>query len=246
NSFGIPNMFDAAFIQPYLKGNNDKNSMFGKLANSFVDSNRQLARLSINIADVGTNRLPVLLDSLRPKALELFDTSKYDVTFTGTSVVFLEGSRFIINSLGQSIVLAFIMIFGCMIFLFRSWRMLLISIVINIIPLVITAGIMGWSGIVLKPSTVLVFSIALGITVDVTIRFLVNFRQELEKNNNDVAATVEKTIQDTGLSIIYTSLILIAGFGVFILSRFEGTKSLGLLTSITLFIAMITNLILQP
>jgi len=248
SSYGVPNMFDGAFIQPYLRGNGgaDNNSMFGKLVKSFVDSNRQSARLSINIADVGTNRLPELLDSLQPKAMELFDTSRYDVTFTGTSVVFLEGSRFIINSLRDSIILAFFMIFGCMVFLFRSWRILLISIIINIIPLLITAGIMGWSGIVLKPSTVLVFSIALGITVDVTIRFLVNFRQELEKNNDDIAATVEKTIHDTGLSIIYTSLILIAGFGVFILSRFEGTKSLGLLTSLTLFIAMVTNLILQP
>ncbi|MCB0697288.1 MAG: MMPL family transporter, partial [Chitinophagaceae bacterium] len=246
SSYGIPNMFDAAFIQPYLRGNNDKNSMFGRLVSSFVDSNRQSARLSINIADVGTNRLPLLLDSLRPKALELFDTSRYDVTFTGTSVVFLEGSRFIINSLRDSIILAFIMIFGCMVFLFRSWRILLISIIINIIPLIITAGIMGWSGIVLKPSTVLVFSIALGITVDVTIRFLVNFRQELSKHNEDIPATVQQTIHDTGLSIIYTSLILIAGFGVFILSRFDGTKSLGLLTSMTLFIAMVTNLILQP
>lgn len=246
SSYGIPNMFDGAFIQPYLKGNNDKKSMFGKLANSFVDSNRQMARISINIADIGTNRLPALLDSLRPIASEIFDSSRYDVTFTGTSVVFLEGSKFIINSLTESIVLAFIMIFGCMIFLFRSWRILLISIVINIIPLMITAGIMGWSGIVLKPSTVLVFSIALGITVDVTIRFLVNFKQELERNNDNIADTVHKTIQDTGLSIIYTSLILIAGFGVFILSRFDGTKSLGLLTSLTLFIAMVTNLILQP
>jgi predicted RND superfamily exporter protein len=246
SSYGVPNMFDAAFIQPYLRGNGDKKSMFGRVTNSFVDSNKQTARLSINIADVGTNQLPVLLDSLRPKAMELFDTSKYDVTFTGTSVVFLEGSRFIIHSLRDSIALAFIMIFGCMIFLFRSWRILLISIAINLIPLIITAGIMGWSNIVLKPSTVLVFSIALGITVDVTIRFLVNFRQELPRNNDNIADTVHKTINDTGLSIIYTSLILIAGFGVFILSRFDGTKSLGLLTSITLLIAMVTNLILMP
>lgn len=246
SSYGVPNMFDAAFIQPYLRGNGDKKSMFGRVTSSFVDSNKQTARLSINIADVGTNQLPVLLDSLRPKAMELFDTSKYDVTFTGTSVVFLEGSRFIIHSLRDSIALAFIMIFGCMIFLFRSWRILLISIVINLIPLIITAGIMGWSNIVLKPSTVLVFSIALGITVDVTIRFLVNFRQELPRNNDNIADTVHKTINDTGLSIIYTSLILIAGFGVFILSRFDGTKSLGLLTSITLLIAMVTNLILMP
>lgn len=246
SSYGVPNMFDAAFIQPYLRSKTDSSSMFGRVVNSFVDSNRQVARLSINMADVGTNRLPPLLDSLRPKAMELFDSSKYDVTFTGTSVVFLEGSRFIIHSLRDSIILAFIMIFGCMIILFRSFRILMISIVINIIPLLITAGIMGWSNIVLKPSTVLVFSIALGITVDVTIRFLVNFRQELAKNNDDIRHTVHKTIHDTGLSIIYTSLILIAGFGVFILSSFDGTKSLGLLTSMTLFIAMITNLILQP
>lgn len=246
SSYALPNMFDAAFIQPYLRAKPGSGGMFNQVVNSFVDSNKQIARISYSMLDVGTKNLPPILDSIRPKALSLFDTSKYDVTFTGVSVVFLEGSRFIINSLRNSILLAFVMIFGCMIFLFRSWRILLISIVINIIPLVITAGIMGWSGIVLKPSTVLVFSIALGITVDVTIRFLVNFRQELAKNKDDIAATVDKTIKDTGLSIIYTSLILIAGFGVFILSRFDGTKSLGLLTSITLFIAMITNLILQP
>lgn len=248
SNFGVPNMFDAAFIQPYLRGNvgGSDTSMFSKLVSSYVDSNRQIARVSYNVLDVGTQRLPAVLDSIKPKAAEIFDSSKYDVTFTGVSVVFLEGSRFIINSLRNSILLAFVMIFGCMIFLFRSWRILLISIVINIIPLLITAGIMGWSGIVLKPSTVLVFSVALGITVDVTIRFLVNFRQELSKNNDNIAVTVDKTIQETGLSIIYTSLILIAGFGVFILSRFDGTKSLGLLTSITLFIAMVTNLILQP
>ncbi len=246
SSFGLPNMFDVAFIQPYLQAKSDSGSMFSQVVNSFVDSNKQVARISYSMLDIGTKRLPPILDSIQPKALSLFDTAKYDVTFTGVSIVFLEGSRFIINSLRNSILLAFIMIFGCMVFLFRSWRILLISIVINIIPLVITAGIMGWSGIVLKPSTVLVFSIALGITVDVTIRFLVNFRQELAKNKDDISATVDKTIKDTGLSIIYTSLILIAGFGVFILSRFDGTKSLGLLTSITLFIAMVTNLILQP
>ncbi|MCB0698330.1 MAG: MMPL family transporter [Chitinophagales bacterium] len=250
SSFGVPNMFDAAFIQPYLrmKGANEgeEGNMFSKVVSSFVDSNKQEARISFNIKDIGTKRLPPLLDSIRPKVAEIFDSSRYDVTFTGVSVIYLEGSKFIIKSLRNSILLAFVMIFGCMVVLFRSWRILLISIVINIIPLIITAGIMGWSGIVIKPSTVLVFSVALGITVDVTIRFLVNFRQELERNDDDIASTVHKTIHDTGLSIIYTSLILIAGFGVFILSKFDGTKSLGLLTSMTLFIAMITNLILQP
>ncbi len=246
-NYGVPNMFDGAFIQPYLRGGKgDKNSMFNKLITAFMDSTRSKTRLSVNMADVGSVRLPILLDSIKPKTLELFDTTKYEVTFTGTSVVFLEGSKFIINSLRDSLILAFLMIFGCMIFLFRSWRILLISVVINIVPLLITAGIMGWAGIPIKPSTVLVFSVALGITIDVTIRFLVNFKQELVRNDDDIAMTVKRTIHDTGLSIIYTSLILVAGFGVFALSQFDGTKSLGYLTSLTLLLAMFFNLTLQP
>lgn len=246
SSYALPNLFDAAFIQPYLRTKGDNNGMFNKLINSFVDSTKQIARISINMADVGSKRLPVLLDSIQPKTYEIFDTSKYDVTFTGTSIVFLEGSTFIINSLRDSLALAFLMIFGCMIALFRSWRILLISVIINIVPLIITAGIMGWVGIPIKPSTVLVFSVALGITIDVTIRFLVNFKQELLKHDDNIPKTVEKTIHDTGISIIYTSFILIAGFGVFIISDFDGTKSLGYLTSLTLLLAMITNLTLQP
>lgn len=246
-NYAVPNMFDGAFIQPYLRAKGgDKASMMAKLVNSFMDSTRQKTRISINMADVGSVRLPQLLDSIRPKANELFDSTKYNITYTGTSIVFLEGSKFIINSLRDSLILAFIMIFGCMVFLFRSWRILLISVVVNIVPLLITAGIMGWANIPIKPSTVLVFSVALGITIDVTIRFLVNFKQELSRHEEDVAITVRRTIHDTGLSIIYTSLILIAGFGVFALSKFDGTKSLGYLTSITLFVAMITNLTLQP
>lgn len=247
-SYAVPNVFDGAFIQPYLRGNGkgDKNSMFNRLVSAFMDSTRQQTRLSIQMADVGSKRLPVLLDSIRPKAYALFDSSKYDLKFTGTSIVFLEGSKFIINSLRDSLILAFIMIFGCMVLLFRSWKILLISLITNIVPLAITAGLMGWVGIPIKPSTVLVFSVALGITIDVTIRFLVNFKQELARHDDDIAATVKRTIHDTGLSIIYTSLILTAGFGVFALSEFDGTKSLGYLTSLTLLLAMIFNLILQP
>ncbi len=247
NSFSVPNMFDIAFLQPYLRNRGgDKTTMFNQLVNTFMDSARQQTRISINMADVGSKRLPQILDSIRPKTLELFDTARYDVTFTGTSIVFLEGSKFIINSLQESLALAFLMIFGCMVGLFRSWRILLMSVVVNIVPLMITAGFMGWANIPIKPSTVLVFSVALGITIDVTIRFLVNFKQELDRDRKDIASTVRRTIQDTGQSIIYTSLILIAGFGVFSLSHFDGTKALGYLTSLTLLMAMITNLTLLP
>jgi len=248
SNYGMPNNFDIAFITPYLsaKKGNDKNNVFNKLINSFVDSTKQKTRISVNMADIGSKRLPLLLDSIRPQTYKLFDSSRFNVTFTGTSIVFLEGSKFIIHSLRDSLILAFLMIFSCMVLLFRSWRILLISITTNLIPLLITAGLMGWLGIRIKPSTVLVFSVALGITIDVTIRFLVNFKQELSRHDESIAATVRRTIHDTGLSIIYTSLILIAGFGVFILSQFDGTKSLGYLTSMTLLVSMVTNLTLLP
>ena len=133
-----------------------------------------------------------------------------------------------------------------MIFLFRSFPILMCSLIPNIVPLLMTAGIMGWVGISLKPSTVLVFSVALGIAIDVTIRFLVNYKQELPRLNNNVAITLVQTIKHTGISIIYTSLVLVAGFVIFCFSDFGGTKALGWLTSLTLVVSTLTNLILLP
>jgi predicted RND superfamily exporter protein len=141
---------------------------------------------------------------------------------------------------------AFLLIALCMLYLFRSFRILLCSLIPNIIPLVITAGVMGWVGVPLKPSTVLVFSVALGIAIDVTIRFLVNYKQELPHQHNSITATIQQTIRHTGISIIYTSLVLIAGFIIFCFSNFGGTQALGWLTSLTLVVAMITNLVLLP
>ena len=133
-----------------------------------------------------------------------------------------------------------------MLYLFKSLRILFCSLIPNLIPLVVTAGVMGWIGIRLKPSTVLIFSVALGIAIDVTIRFLVNYKQELPQHNNDVIKTVSETIRHTGLSILYTSMVLIAGFIIFCFSGFGGTQALGWLTSLTLFVATFTNLILLP
>lgn len=133
-----------------------------------------------------------------------------------------------------------------MLYLFRSVRILLCSLIPNLIPLVITAGIMGWAGVPLKPSTVLVFSVALGIAIDITIRFLVNYKQELPAYNNNIPETVSVTIKNTGLSIVYTALVLIAGFIIFCVSDFGGTKALGWLTSGTLLVATLTNLVLLP
>jgi predicted RND superfamily exporter protein len=251
NAYRLPDPLEFSGMRPYListmrKRDTHSDNQFSRLLNSFVDSSLQNVRLSVKVADVGSKQMPLLLNKMKQKANSIFDKDKYSLTFTGTSITFLEGSKFIIHSLRDSLLWAFAMILVCMFFLFRDWRIVLIAVVTNIVPLMITAGIMGWLGVPLKPSTVLVFSVALGITVDVSIRFLVNFKQELATHQEDVRQTVRRSIHDTGLSIIFTSLILIAGFAVFAVSEFEGTKSLGYLTSLTLVLAMIFNLTLQP
>ncbi len=272
--YALPTEFDLAFLASYLQAKGDsasRNNNFSKLVASFMDSTRQRARISINMADVGSDSLPKILAVVEQRAEEIFnrdsleyarelaagtiaaadiDSSrlkrKADVMLTGTSVTFLEGSRFIINGLKESIFWAFLLIALTMLYLFRSFRILFCSLVPNVVPLMITAGTMGWVGVPLKPSTVLVFSVALGIAIDVTIRFLINYKQELPNYDNRVIPTVKQTIRHTGISIIYTSLVLVAGFIIFCFSNFGGTQALGWLTSLTLLVAMITNLVLLP
>lgn len=248
-SYSMPAEYDLPALAQYLsfkKDSTGNRNSFTKLVATFMDSSRQEARISINMADVGTARLPHILDSIQKRANQLFDTANYKVTLTGTSVTFLEGSSFIINGLKESIFWAFILIALCMLYLFRSFRILLCSLIPNIVPLIITAGVMGWAGIPLKPSTVLVFSVALGIAIDITIRFLINYKQELPHQQYDLQKTVIETIHSTGISIIYTSLVLIAGFIIFSFSGFGGTQALGWLTSLTLVTATFTNLVLLP
>ena len=223
-----------------------KNSAVTKMFLPFIDSTMQYTRISVSMADVGTKELPVILNGIETRANELFDTTEHTVQLTGTSITFLEGSQFIINGLKESVFWAFLLIALCMLYLFKSVRILVCSLLPNIIPLIITAGVMGWVGVPLKPSTVLVFSVALGIAIDITIRFLVNYKQELTHYNNNVMETVKATIKNTGLSIVYTSLVLTAGFILFCVSGFGGTKALGWLTSLTLLVATITNLVLLP
>lgn len=272
-SYTLPSSYDLPALMQYLSFRGDSTtgkSSLAKLVGSFMDSTRSQARISVNMADIGSHRLPGLLDSIQNRAEALFNRDSvralsadsatraehagdsawgkrtHHIELTGTSVTFLEGSRFIINGLKESILWAFLLIAGCMLYLFRSFRILLASLIPNLIPLLITAGVMGWVGIPLKPSTVLVFSVALGIAIDVTIRFLVNYKQELPNQGGDKRRTVIKTIHHTGISILYTSMVLIAGFIVFCLSEFGGTLALGWLTSLTLVTATFTNLVLLP
>lgn len=249
NNYTMPSAFDLPAMQEYLDFRGDiagNKNAFSKLVSSFMDSSKQEARISVNMADIGSNELAIVLKKIDSFASKHFDKEKYNVKLTGSSVTFLEGSQFIINGLKASILWAFLFITLCMLYLFRSFRILLCSLIPNMIPLLITAGVMGWTGVQLKPSTVLIFSVALGIAIDITIRFLVNYKQELPRYHYDMKLTVIKTIHSTGISIIYTSLVLIAGFILFCFSGFAGTQSLGWLTSLTLITATLTNLILLP
>ncbi len=259
SAYVVPNSEDIPFLTQYLSGSADSAGRAGaagreaaagknplaSLLHSFVDSNQQRLRISISMADIGSKQLPIVLTDLEKKARSLFDSSRYRVEFTGTSVTYLEGSAFVIKGLRDSIQWSFLLIAACMLALFRSVRILFCSLVPNVIPLIVTAGIMGWVGVRLKPSTVIVFSIALGIAIDITIRFLVNYKQERPGSGGAEQAVVD-TINKTGISIIYTSMVLIAGFVIFCFSDFGGILALGWLTSVTLVIATLTNLIFLP
>lgn len=240
---------EMSFIMRYMGNMVDTTQDAGKesqLMNSFLDSNRQVMRVSMQIPDIGSHRLDELYLTLDSIVDPIFPDSTYNVTYTGTSVVALEGYRYLVNGLLNSVGLAFLLIALIMAGLFRTMRMLVISLIPNLIPLFLTAGLMGYFNIPLKPSTVLVFSVAFGISVDFTIHFLAKYRQELTRHRWDIPKTVSETILETGPSMIYTSLILFFGFITFTVSKFDGTKYMGLLVSITLVSSLFSNMILLP
>jgi predicted RND superfamily exporter protein len=187
-----------------------------------------------------------LMREIKPQVDSIFDPSKYDVTLTGTSIVFLEGTNYLVSDLFSSLLFGILIISLMMAVMFWSARMVFISFIPNIIPQIMTAGIMGFMNIPLKPSTILVFSIALGITVDNTIHYLAKYRQELKFHNWKIRQSALLAIRETGASMVYTSMVLLFGFGCFAASEFEGTRALGVLTAVTILVAMFTNLLVLP
>lgn len=240
--YSLPNSQEQRVILSYLK-NSSEGLGFGNL---LMDSLKQEARISLRVADISTSKMDSIFDSLLPKINEIFDPEKYDVTITGTSIVFLNGTKFLIKNLVLSLLLVIVLISIFMAWMFNSFRMVVVSIIPNLIPLLLTGAIMGYFGIALKPSTILVFSIAFGISVDDTIHFLAKYRQELLMNNWNIRKSVFSALNETGVSMFYTSVVLFFGFFIFVASDFGGTIALGLLVSITLMLAMLSNLLLLP
>jgi len=240
--YQLPNNQEKNWILSYTK-NATSNS---DLLNNFVDSTGRYARMTTFMKDIGTDKMKVIEERMLQKIDKEFPKEDFDVTMTGGALVFLKGTTFLINNLVISLSLAIILIAVFMAFLFRSFRMIVISLIPNIFPLLITAGLMGYLGVPIKPSTILVFSIAFGISVDDTIHFLAKYRQELIANNWRIKQSVYAALRETGVSMFYTSIVLFFGFLVFTVSSFGGTIALGGLVSITLLFAMVSNLLLLP
>ncbi len=216
------------------------------LLKSFVDSTGQVARITTFMRDVKTDRMEAIEEKLIENINKIFPADQYTVTLTGNTLLFLKGTKYLVGNLVTSLALAIGLIALFIAYLFRSFRMIVISLIPNLLPLIITAGVMGFAGVPIKPSTILVFSIAFGISVDDTIHFLAKYRQELTANQWRIKKSVYAALRETGISMFYTSIVLFFGFSVFTISSFGGTVALGALVSATLLFAMLANLILLP
>lgn len=242
--YALPNSQEQAFILPYLKNASKSNS--DNPLKTYVDKTGRYARISTFMKEVGTDEMEKVEEKLNEKIAKLFPKERYTVSITGKALLFQKGTSYLLDNLIESLIFAVLLTAGLIFFLFRSFKMILVALIPNLLPLLSTAGLMGYLGIPIKPSTILVFGIAFGLSVDDTIRFLAQYRQELKLNNWKIKKSIFKTLEEEGPSMFYTSIVLLFGFSVFTLSDFGGTIALGGLVSITLLFGMLTNLILLP
>jgi predicted RND superfamily exporter protein len=241
--YRLPTDIEKNFILAYAANSGKGN---GNMLTNFVDKNKQVARISFQMADVGSKRLDALLLELRPRIDSILSPKRFAVELTGSSIIFSKGTDYLLEHLFESIGLAIVLISLLRLAQFRSLGIMFVSLLPNVVPLLITAGLMGFFNIPLKPSTILIFTIAFGLASDQTIYFLTRYQQEITLTNFSVPQVVSDTIRETGVSMTHIALILFFGFGIFTASTFGGTVVLGLLLSITLIVALVFNLTLLP
>ncbi len=240
--YQLPSSQENSFILSYAKNSSSNVD----LLKNFVDSTGQYARITTFMKDVGTDKMERIEENLLNKINKIFPEKNYNVNITGKALLFQKGTKYLVKNLAISLTLAIFLISLFMAYMFRSFKMIIVSLIPNLLPLLITAGLMGYLGIPIKPSTILVFSIAFGISVDDTIHFLAKYRQALQANNWKIKKSIYEALRETGVSMFYTSIVLFFGFSVFIISSFGGTVALGALVSVTLLFAMLSNLLLLP
>ncbi|OFX80981.1 MAG: hypothetical protein A2X12_05370 [Bacteroidetes bacterium GWE2_29_8] len=244
DNYRVPSNNEASFILSYIPKENNSNNIL----HSFLDSNKQVTRISIQMANIGTKDIKRIKDDLQPKIDSIFKPDKYNVKITGTSIVFLKGTEYMISNLMEGMILTLIIITIMISMLFRSYKMVLVVIITNLIPQICTAGMMGYLGITIKPSTILIFSISYCLSIDNDINFLMKYRHELKRTKGlaSIVDLIISTMKEAGHSVLSTAFVLVLGFSIFIASSFGGTVALGLLISFTLFVAMFVNMLLLP
>ncbi len=242
--YALPSSNEEFALLPYIK-NSLKNTKENQLK-SYITSDGRIARITTFIKDENGEKMNAIEEQLRNKINKIFPSPRYEVIITGKASVFQKGTKYLLNNLLSSLLFAFLITAGLVAIMFRSFKMVLVSIIPNLLPLLMTAGLMGFLGIPLKPSTILVFGIAFGMSVDDTLRFLAQYRLELSRNDWRIKKSVFATFDDAGISMFYTSIVLFFGFSVFMLSSFGGTIALGGLVALTLFFGMLSNLVLLP
>jgi uncharacterized protein len=240
--YALPGVMELSKLTDFVKGQ----SSGSKQLNSFLNADRSITRVSFQMADVGSERIKELMTQIRPKVDSIFDPNEYKVSLTGHSLVFLKSNDYLLSNLYESLLIAIVLIAIVGMVLFRSIPIILLSKLPCLIPLALTAGIMGFFDIYFKPTTILIFSITFGIASDGTVYFLTRYRQEIYQRGRTASEAITEAIFGTGLSMIYTAAILFCGFAIFAASSFGGTAAMGVMVSITLLVAMCTNLILLP
>jgi hypothetical protein len=242
--YALPSSNEEMFLLPYIK-NSIKNTKDNQLK-SYISSDGSVARMTTFIKDENGEKMDAIEAHIRNKVDKLFPSPRYEVIITGKPSVFQKGTQYLLDNLLSSLLFAFFLTGALVAIMFRSFKMVLVSIIPNLLPLIMTAGLMGFLNIPLKPSTLLVFGIAFGMSVDDTLRFLAQYRLELSRNDWKIKKSVFATFDDAGISMFYTSIVLFFGFSVFMLSSFGGTVALGGLVALTLSFGMLSNLVLLP
>ena len=243
SAYRLPYQSELVFMMPYIRG---LKFAKGGLGSTLIDSIQQKARITSRITDAGSLRLAEI-EKLVQNILSYFlKDSKIESRITGYSLIFLRGNHYLIENLFISLAIAIAAITIALGFLFKSMRLVFIVLIPNFLALAITMAIMGYLHLYLKPSSVLVFSIAFGIAIDASFHYIVKYRLAVKNMENDRLGALSKTILETGFSLVYTTIVLFFGFGIFCFSNFGSTIALGALTAITLFCALFTNIILIP
>lgn len=245
--YSLPNDNEKAFILSYLPDfDDDKGGKSNSILTNFIDTNYQVARISLRLKNVYTPEIKQIKDTLENKLARIFPAEKYKTVVTGSAVVFEKGSNYLVSNLYISLALAIVIIAMLIYLLFSNVKMVFIAMATNLIPLFVTAGLMGFLSIDLKPSTIIIYSIALGIAVDAAIQFLSRYRHQLKISDWNIKDSVLYALRETTNGMVFSGIVLVLGFGVFIFSRFGGTASLGYLIGFTLLVALFSNLIILP